>query len=84
MAITNQERVGKAMELLREGLAPFVERELENLHPGEAKAGEFCLLPRGGEPYFPFDGQQLWLPAEPRERPGRELLEWHGDVVSRG
>jgi predicted AAA+ superfamily ATPase len=28
MAITNQERVGKAMELLRAGLAPFVEREL--------------------------------------------------------
>jgi len=38
MAITNQERVGKAMELLREGLAPFVERELENQHPGEAEA----------------------------------------------
>ena len=26
MAITNQDRVGKAMELLRAGLAPFVER----------------------------------------------------------
>jgi len=30
MAITNQERVGKAMELLRAGLAPFVERELKS------------------------------------------------------
>ena len=29
MAITNQERVGKALELLKEGLAPFVERELK-------------------------------------------------------
>jgi predicted AAA+ superfamily ATPase len=29
MAITNQERVGKAMDLLRTGLAPFVERELK-------------------------------------------------------
>ncbi len=29
MAITNQERVGKAMELLRQGLAPFVEREIQ-------------------------------------------------------
>jgi len=28
MAITNQERVGKAMELLRDGLRPFVEREM--------------------------------------------------------
>src|SRR5262245_44678719 len=27
MAITNQERIGKAMELLRQGLAPFVARE---------------------------------------------------------
>ncbi len=32
MAITNQDRVGKAMELLREGLVPFVEREM--LRPG--------------------------------------------------
>src|SRR5262249_502936 len=29
MAITNHERVGKAMELLRDGLVPFVERELK-------------------------------------------------------
>ncbi len=34
MAITNQERVGKAMDLLRAGLAPYAERELQNLHPG--------------------------------------------------
>jgi len=32
MAITNQDRVGKAMELLRAGLAPFIEREM--LRPG--------------------------------------------------
>lgn len=36
-----------------------------------------------GEPYFPFDGRDLWLPPNPRDRPGRELLEWHGDVVFR-
>jgi predicted AAA+ superfamily ATPase len=29
MAITNQERIGKAMELLRAGLAPVVEREVQ-------------------------------------------------------
>ncbi|HQO79108.1 MAG TPA: Swt1 family HEPN domain-containing protein, partial [Thermodesulfobacteriota bacterium] len=29
MAITNHERVGKAMELLKDGLVPFVERELK-------------------------------------------------------
>jgi predicted AAA+ superfamily ATPase len=36
MALTNQERVGKAMELLRAGLAPFVEREFRNLHQAGA------------------------------------------------
>jgi len=30
MAISNHERVGKALELLRDGLAPFVERELKS------------------------------------------------------
>jgi hypothetical protein len=29
MAITNQDRIGKAMDLLRQGLAPFVEREIQ-------------------------------------------------------
>lgn len=32
MAISNHERVGKGMELLRDGLAPFVERELKAEH----------------------------------------------------
>ncbi len=29
MAMTNRDRVGKALELLRDGLAPFVKREME-------------------------------------------------------
>src|SRR5215213_255767 len=29
MAITNQQRVGKGLELLRTGLGPFVEREIQ-------------------------------------------------------
>ncbi|MBI2800244.1 MAG: ATP-binding protein [Gammaproteobacteria bacterium] len=36
MAITNQERIGKAMELLRAGLAPFVEREFRSQHQQKA------------------------------------------------
>src|SRR5512134_1791621 len=36
MAITNQERVGKAMDLLRAGLAPFVEREFKSQHQTQA------------------------------------------------
>jgi len=38
MALTNQERVGKAMELLRQGLAPFAEREFKNLHKAQGPA----------------------------------------------
>jgi predicted AAA+ superfamily ATPase len=38
MAITNHERVGKAMDLLKVGLAPFVEREFKNLYAGRALA----------------------------------------------
>jgi hypothetical protein len=30
MAITNSERVGKALELLKDGLRPYVERELKS------------------------------------------------------
>jgi len=37
MAITNQERVGKAMELLRSGLAPFVEREFKGKYQESAE-----------------------------------------------
>ncbi len=32
MAITNHERVGKALDLLKEGLQPFVEREMKSQH----------------------------------------------------
>jgi len=31
VAITNHERVGKALELLREGLLPYVERECQSV-----------------------------------------------------
>jgi hypothetical protein len=38
MAISNHERVGKALELLRAGLAPFVERELKSAYEDRATA----------------------------------------------
>jgi hypothetical protein len=38
MAITNYERVGKALELLKAGLGPFVEREWKNAYKAQAKA----------------------------------------------
>src|SRR5712692_1193602 len=36
MAITNHERVGKAMEFLKSGLAPFIEREFKSVYQGQA------------------------------------------------
>lgn len=36
MAITNHERVGKAMDLLKEGLAPFIEREFVSVYKNKA------------------------------------------------
>jgi predicted AAA+ superfamily ATPase len=41
MAINNRERVGKAMDLLKEGLGPFVEREFRNVY--RDKAGSEAL-----------------------------------------
>jgi len=38
MALSNHERVGKAMELLKTGLSPFVERELTNVFKDNALA----------------------------------------------
>src|SRR5579863_2053581 len=38
MAITNHERVGKAMDLLKQGLGPFVEREFTNSYKDKAGA----------------------------------------------
>ena len=34
MAITNHERVGKALELLKAGLRPYVEREMRARYGG--------------------------------------------------
>ena len=36
MAITNHERVGKAMDLLKQGLGPFVEREFKSSIQGSS------------------------------------------------
>ena len=44
MAITNHERIGKALELLRAGLAPFVEREFKSAHQDKAQAQALLLM----------------------------------------
>ena len=38
MAITNHERVGKAMDLLKQGLGPFVQREFKDFYKDKAAA----------------------------------------------
>ena len=38
MALSNHERVGKAMEHLKQGLAPFIEREFTSVHKEQARA----------------------------------------------
>jgi hypothetical protein len=54
MAITNHERVGKAMDLLKQGLSPFVDRELRSLYKDKALVeatrflGEDRLLSKKG------------------------------------
>jgi len=44
MAITNQQRVGKALELLREGLADFIQREFQNKYATKATSEAQRLL----------------------------------------
>ena len=38
MPVTNHERVGKGLALLKKGLAPFVERELQAVYGGDWRA----------------------------------------------
>jgi predicted AAA+ superfamily ATPase len=44
MAISNQERLGRAMELLRNGLAPYVVREMNSAYPGQVEAEALRLV----------------------------------------
>jgi len=55
MAITNHARVGKAMDLLKAGLAPFVEREFKNLYKGQALVeAQRCMTGERLEANRPF------------------------------
>ena len=66
MAITNRERVGKALDLLNEGLRPFVERELKGVHGNkwedvarEGQPPERGKETQGRDQKFHFDTQGL-------------------------
>src|SRR5436309_5507511 len=45
MAMTNHERVGKALDLLKSGLGPFIERELTSAYKARASEEARRLLP---------------------------------------
>jgi predicted AAA+ superfamily ATPase len=45
MALSNQDRVGKGMELLKAGLAPYVAREFDSMFRGNAEAEAQRFLP---------------------------------------
>ncbi len=44
MAITNHDRVGRALELLKAGLAPFAEREFTGTYKEKAAAEAATIL----------------------------------------
>ena len=87
MAITNQERVGKAVDLLRAGLAPYVEREFANAYKDKAQAEARRLLPsedrmNGNRPIAQWDA---WNDVFARTlgRAERSLVQELRDVRNR-
>lgn len=63
MAITNQQRVGKALDLLREGLADFIQREFQSKYKDQALAEAQRFLAtdrlRGNKPIVEWDAAAL-------------------------
>src|ERR1700756_2651798 len=63
MAITNHERVGKAMELLKTGLAPFIQREFKNTFKNQAEEQARLILGddrmTSGKPMSSWDAAAL-------------------------
>jgi len=39
---------------------------------------------QNGEEYFAMEGEELWLPERPEDRPSPEFLEWHRQVAFLG
>ena len=65
MALTNQERVGKALELLRDGLRPFVERELKAQHAQRWFDEVKAAVGPTQENLFRDEGSAPWDAASP-------------------
>lgn len=62
MSTTNSERIGKAMELLQKGLAPFIERELTAIYGEQARAQAARFLgddSAANQPFSAWDAAAL-------------------------
>ncbi len=74
MAITNQDRVGKALELLKARLGPFVEREVQNkIEAGRVRLDVIrCFWSRGerNDSYKSGSARTLSSPTHPSAKPG--------------
>ena len=74
MAITNHERVGKALDLLKAGLKPYVERELRAIN-GQRWLDEAGAAFRDGKLPLEKGGQVNWDSTCPANR-GVEFVEF--------
>ena len=64
MVLTNHERVGKGLDLLRAGLAPFVDREIESVFMNDAPAQASQLM--GEDRILAGNPLAEWDAARPR------------------
>ena len=60
MAVTNQERIGKMLDLLKEGLTPFVERELKTHHAQQWLEQVRSAVDPTQEKLFQSEGDTRW------------------------
>ena len=74
MAITNYERVGKSLELLRDGLRPFIERECSS------RLGKDRMARRN--PDGPVLGQERLATPDGQDRASRQGLGQSRDIPS--
>ena len=74
MAITNHERVGKMLDLLRSGLGPFAEREFRNVYADQVEERIAQVL---------GDGRKALVLRQEEEELGQGILGHRGDLEHR-
>ncbi|MGH2739608.1 MAG: HNH endonuclease [Actinomycetota bacterium] len=69
--------------LLRSDVHTLFDRGYVTITPDQ----DFRVSPRlrddfdNGDAYYSLEGRDLWIPSAAEDRPSREFLEWHNDVV---